>query len=263
MANTCSSSSNGVNWWFECSALDDDLIYVGGTAKFTITMKTDPAGSSIPEKKVWLDSLDGDLSFSPQTPSFDHDGASAEITVTGVKPSSAEGTTYIQLRIQSADGPICEVLPMTVFEGVIIKFSGTFYSPIDNQQPGGSWGIGPAPCEWGPPKNIAPTNLVYFQEPPSKRPWTPSVSVAITSVMAKKPAISLDGDPLMSQPVDLDILSPLLRESRTARISPTFGRKLMPWCNQRVIHATKTLVTDLRQTPTSAPQPFFTSEGCG
>jgi hypothetical protein len=166
-------------------------------------MRTAPAGSSVSAKPVWLDSLDGDLSFNPSTPSFDHDGQAIEITVTGVKSSAAQGTTYIQVRIASATGPICEVLPLTVFEGVIIKFKGTFFSAVNNATARGP-GIGPAQCEAQPPMNLVINNQVNFTNPPVRRPWSPDAYVTVISVFAKKPNLNLADDPLVGKTLRLD-----------------------------------------------------------
>jgi len=168
----------------------------------------------------------GEITFEDTTVTFSAAGV-ASTKMWGEATSKGKGTTFVVIKVRNSIGAL--VPPalgikknVTVFEGVEIKFGGTFYSPVDTRSVGrrASDGVAKNPS-WGHPFPIIPPefkNKDFFADAMNEdtrdvsgklvfskgdqgvtmRTWSSDPVVSVSSIKTLTPAVSilsLTGDP--------------------------------------------------------------------
>ncbi|NQZ59651.1 MAG: hypothetical protein HRT88_19540, partial [Lentisphaeraceae bacterium] len=190
---------------------DDYICVSSGPNRPFRTLEIDLAGPSGGTRKVYLKSAgDGEVEFDDAEPTVTV-GTPTVIKLYGKTKSVKADSTKVEARLDQ-NGSVCETEDLTVFEGVKLKFSGTFYSNIDARFEG-----------WRPWKGkLTQHGVTYIYNKelamkedngeyipvlvfgtkgmgllPGRRTWSPTPKVEVMEVSSKDPEIILFGDPLI------------------------------------------------------------------
>lgn len=194
----CSSEDGETKYSFEVELKEPKYVCVspaGGTnrpyVELKITLSTNEGSLT---KRLYLKSAgSGEVEFDPGDSPEVTTGTPTIVKLYGKAASAAVDGTKVECRL-GPDADVCDEVELTVFEGVIINFSGTFFSPISNYggNPPGP-GVGPAACENPPtPAN----NRIFFTKSQIQRYTTADPEVVVDSVFAKTPSFELTADSL-------------------------------------------------------------------